>query len=49
MNIEVKETTLNKKDKKNNDVLLEVKNLKNLLPYKGWDLKKNRCCCQSSR
>lgn len=40
MNIEVKETTLNKKDKKNNDVLLEVKNLKTYYPIKGGILRR---------
>lgn len=40
MNIEVKETTLNKNDKKNNDVLLEVKNLKTYYPIKGGILRR---------
>ncbi len=40
MNMEVKETTLNKKDKRNNDVLLEVKNLKTYYPIKGGIFRK---------
>jgi peptide/nickel transport system ATP-binding protein len=40
MNMEVKETTLNKKNKRNNDVLLEVKNLKTYYPIKGGIFRK---------
>lgn len=40
MNMEVKETTLDKKDKRNNDVLLEVKNLKTYYPIKGGIFRK---------
>lgn len=40
MNMEVKEKTLNKKDKRNNDVLLEVKNLKTYYPIKGGILRR---------
>ncbi len=40
MNMEVKETRLNKKDKKNNGVLLEVKNLKTYYPIKGGILRR---------
>lgn len=40
MNMEVKETTLNKKDKRHNDVLLEVKNLKTYYPIKGGILRR---------
>lgn len=38
--MEVKETTLNKKNKRNNDVLLEVKNLKTYYPIKGGIFRK---------
>ncbi|MGG7618535.1 ABC transporter ATP-binding protein [Bacillus coreaensis] len=38
--MEVKETTLDKKDKRNNDVLLEVKNLKTYYPIKGGIFRK---------
>ncbi|MCM3602409.1 dipeptide ABC transporter ATP-binding protein [Robertmurraya korlensis] len=38
--MEVKEKTLNKKDKRNNDVLLEVKNLKTYYPIKGGILRR---------
>lgn len=40
MNMEVQETTLNKKDKRNNEVLLEVKNLKTYYPIKGGILRR---------
>ncbi len=40
MNMEVQETTLNKKGKTNNDVLLEVKNLKTYYPIKGGILRR---------
>lgn len=40
MNMEVKETTLDKKDKRNNGVLLEVKNLKTYYPIKGGIFRK---------
>lgn len=40
MNMEVKETNLDKKDKRNNGVLLEVKNLKTYYPIKGGIFRK---------
>ncbi|WP_066054808.1 ABC transporter ATP-binding protein [Robertmurraya korlensis] len=40
MNTEVKETTTNIRDKRNNDVLLEVRNLKTYYPIKGGIFRK---------